>query len=111
MLTVCWLALAMLAAPAHRAGVADPAGAHRPRLHARRPVDIIARLMAAQLGERFGQQAIVEGKPGAGGTVGAAFVAKSEPDGYTLFLMASGHAASRRASTSRCPTTRSATSP
>lgn len=56
------------------------------------PVDIIARLMAAQLGERFGQQAIVEGKPGAGGTVGANFVAKSEPDGYTLFLMASGHA-------------------
>jgi tripartite-type tricarboxylate transporter receptor subunit TctC len=48
--------------------------------------------MAAQLGERFGQQAIVEGKPGAGGTVGANFVAKSEPDGYTLFLMASGHA-------------------
>jgi tripartite-type tricarboxylate transporter receptor subunit TctC len=56
------------------------------------PVDIIARLMAAQLGERFGQQAIVEGKPGAGGTVGANFVAKAEPDGYTLFLMASGHA-------------------
>jgi tripartite-type tricarboxylate transporter receptor subunit TctC len=56
------------------------------------PVDIIARLMAAQFGERFGQQAIVEGKPGAGGTVGANFVAKSDPDGYTLFLMASGHA-------------------
>src|SRR5260370_10962251 len=56
------------------------------------PVDIIARLMAAQFGERFGQQAIVEGKPGAGGTVGANFVAKSEPDGYTLFLIASGHA-------------------
>lgn len=56
------------------------------------PVDIIARLMAAQMGDRFGQQAIVEGKPGAGGTVGANFVAKSEPDGYTLFLMASGHA-------------------
>lgn len=56
------------------------------------PVDIIARLMAAQLSERFGQPAIVEGKPGAGGTVGAAFVAKSDPDGYSLFLMASGHA-------------------
>ena len=56
------------------------------------PVDIIARLMAAQMGDRFGQQAIVEGKPGAGGTVGANFVARSEPDGYTLFLMASGHA-------------------
>lgn len=55
------------------------------------PVDIIARLIAAQFGERFGQQTIVEGKLGAGGTVGANFVAKREPDGYTLFLMASGH--------------------
>ena len=58
------------------------------------PVDIIARLIAAHFGEHFGQQAIVEGKPGAGGTVGANFVAKSEPDGYTLFLMASGHSTS-----------------
>jgi tripartite-type tricarboxylate transporter receptor subunit TctC len=56
------------------------------------PVDIIARLMASQLSERFGQPAVVEGKPGAGGTVGAGFIAKSEPDGYSLFLMASGHA-------------------
>lgn len=58
------------------------------------PVDILARLVAASFGERFGQQAIVEGKPGAGGTVGANFVAKSDPDGYTLFLMASGHSTS-----------------
>lgn len=58
------------------------------------PVDIIARLVAQAFGERFGQQALVEGKPGAGGTVGASFVAKSEPDGYSLFLMASGHSTS-----------------
>jgi tripartite-type tricarboxylate transporter receptor subunit TctC len=57
------------------------------------PVDALARLIAAQFPERFGQQAIVEGKPGAGGTLGANFVAKAEPDGYTLFLMASGHSA------------------
>jgi tripartite-type tricarboxylate transporter receptor subunit TctC len=57
------------------------------------PVDNLARLMAAQFSAHFGQQAIVEGKPGAGGTIGANFVAKSEPDGYTLFLMASGHSA------------------
>jgi tripartite-type tricarboxylate transporter receptor subunit TctC len=55
------------------------------------PVDLLARLMAAQFAERFGQQAVVEGKPGAGGTIGANFVAKAEPDGHTLFLMASGH--------------------
>lgn len=57
------------------------------------PVDALARLVAAQFSERFGQQAIVEGKPGAGGTLGAQFVARSEPDGHTLFLMASGHSA------------------
>lgn len=57
------------------------------------PVDALARLMAAQFADRFGQQAIVEGKPGAGGTLGANFVAKSDPDGYTLYLMASGHSA------------------
>lgn len=57
------------------------------------PVDLLARLVAAQFPERFGQQAIVEGKPGAGGTLGAGNVAQSAPDGYTLFLMASGHAA------------------
>ena len=58
------------------------------------PVDIIARLIAAYFSEQLGQQAIVEGKPGAGGTVGANHVAKSEPDGYTLFLMPSGHSTS-----------------
>lgn len=57
-------------------------------------VDITARLIAAQLAERLSQQVIVDGRPGAGGTNGAAIVAKSEPDGYTLFLMASGHATS-----------------
>jgi tripartite-type tricarboxylate transporter receptor subunit TctC len=44
--------------------------------------------------EALGQQVIVDGRPGAGGTTGAAIVAKSTPDGYTLFLMASGHATS-----------------
>lgn len=57
------------------------------------PVDALARLVAAQFSGRFGQQAIVEGKPGAGGTLGAAFVARSDPDGHTLFFMASGHSA------------------
>jgi tripartite-type tricarboxylate transporter receptor subunit TctC len=57
------------------------------------PVDSLARLVAAQFPDKFGQQAIVEGKPGAGGTLGANFVAKADPDGYTLFLMASGHSA------------------
>lgn len=57
-------------------------------------VDITARLLAAPMAEKLGQQMIVDGRPGAGGTVGAAIVARGEPDGYTLFLMASGHATS-----------------
>ena len=57
-------------------------------------VDITARLLAAHMTEALGQQVIVDGRPGAGGTTGASIVAKSDPDGYTLFLMASGHATS-----------------
>src|SRR5215203_960159 len=57
-------------------------------------VDITARLLAAHMTESLGQQVIVDGRPGAGGTTGASIVAKSEPDGYTLFLLASGHATS-----------------
>jgi tripartite-type tricarboxylate transporter receptor subunit TctC len=53
-------------------------------------VDITARTVQAALGEVLGQQVIVENRPGAGGTVGSAQVAKSPPDGYTLLLGSSG---------------------
>jgi tripartite-type tricarboxylate transporter receptor subunit TctC len=50
------------------------------------PVDTVARVIAAKLTERIGQSVIVENKPGAGSSIGAAAVAKSPPDGYTLYL-------------------------
>jgi len=48
--------------------------------------DIIARLIGAKLGEAWGQQFIIDNRPGAGGAVGADTVAKATPDGYTLLL-------------------------
>lgn len=50
--------------------------------------DIIARIVAQKLSERFGQNFLVENRGGAGGNVGAEAVAASEPDGYTLLLTA-----------------------
>ena len=48
--------------------------------------DIVARLLAPKLGEALGQQIVVENKTGAAGNVGAEYVAKSAPDGYTFLL-------------------------
>ena len=51
--------------------------------------DIMARIVGQQLTERYKQQAIVENRPGASGTIGTAFVAKSPPDGHTMMLVQS----------------------
>ena len=52
--------------------------------------DTFGRILAQKLGERIGQQVVVENRPGAGGTVGSALVAKAAPDGYTLVVADNG---------------------
>jgi tripartite-type tricarboxylate transporter receptor subunit TctC len=53
--------------------------------------DIVPRLVFEQLSSQLGQRIIVENRPGAGGTLGAADVAKSNPDGYTMLVNSSAH--------------------
>ncbi len=52
--------------------------------------DGVARLIAAELGARLGENLVVENKPGAGGNVAAQTVARAAPDGYTLLFLTSG---------------------
>jgi tripartite-type tricarboxylate transporter receptor subunit TctC len=49
--------------------------------------DVMARLLSPPLSERFGQQFIVENRPGAGGNIGTEAVVRALPDGYTLLMM------------------------
>ncbi len=56
--------------------------------------DIIPRIVFDQLGADLGQTIVVENRGGAGGTIGAAAVAKSDPDGYTILANSSAHAIS-----------------
>jgi tripartite-type tricarboxylate transporter receptor subunit TctC len=53
--------------------------------------DVPARLLAAKLSTSLGKQVFVENQPGAGGTIGANYVAKSAPDGHTILLIATPH--------------------
>lgn len=53
--------------------------------------DIVGRLIAQKVSEDWGEQIVVENRAGASGNIGAAFVAKSEPDGYTLLFTGPNH--------------------
>ncbi len=54
--------------------------------------DVVARVIAPELQKELGQSFVVENRAGASGTIGADMVAKSPPDGYTLFMGAGAHA-------------------
>ena len=59
-------------------------------------LDIPARRLAAELSIKLGQQVVVENRPGANGNIGSAYVAKSNPDGYTLMFSPPGPLATNR---------------
>jgi tripartite-type tricarboxylate transporter receptor subunit TctC len=55
-------------------------------------VDIVARTLGEELSHRWGEAVVVENRPGAGGIIASEVIAKAAPDGYTLILVAIGHA-------------------
>jgi tripartite-type tricarboxylate transporter receptor subunit TctC len=89
-LTLALTASALLAMPAQAAGYPDrniimivpfPAGG---------PSDVVARIMADGIGKHLGVTVVVENVGGAGGTLGTARAASSEPDGYTILAVSMG---------------------
>src|SRR5689334_18849785 len=56
------------------------------------PTDVVARTLGAAMGKTLGQTVIIENKLGAGGTIAANYVAKANPDGYTIFIHHNGMA-------------------
>jgi tripartite-type tricarboxylate transporter receptor subunit TctC len=55
-------------------------------------VDIVARTLGDELAKRWGQSVVVENRPGAGGVIAEQALAQAPPDGYTLIVVATGHA-------------------
>ena len=52
--------------------------------------DIVSRIIAQRMSEKFGQQVVVENRPGAAGSVGLEAVTRAPPDGYTLCFASTG---------------------
>src|SRR5882672_2664068 len=55
-------------------------------------VDIVGRTLGDELSKKWGQSVIIENRPGAGGAIATQALAKAPPDGYTLIVIATGHA-------------------
>ena len=96
MLTVLAFVLPSLVVSSHAAGQSAPAAYPTKPIRIivpftpGGPADMIARPIAQGLTERWGQQVIVDYRPGAGGNIGAEVLAKSPPDGYTLMVTTPG---------------------
>jgi len=86
------LPLAALALPGASRAEAWPAHALRLVVPypAGGPTDVVARALAAKMGEGLGQTIVVDNKPGGAGNIGSDIAAKAAPDGYTLVMAGSG---------------------
>ncbi|ARP94394.1 Bug family tripartite tricarboxylate transporter substrate binding protein [Bordetella genomosp. 13] len=83
--TVLAAALGTLSLPAHAEWPADKPISYVVPFTVGGSTDVVGRVLAQKLGERLHQSVVVENRPGAAGGIGAAYVAKATPDGYTLF--------------------------
>jgi tripartite-type tricarboxylate transporter receptor subunit TctC len=83
--------LGLAAAPAQAAGYPERPVKIIVPFAAGGPTDVMARLLAAKLSERLGQQFYIENLPGAGGNIGTANAAHATPDGYTILLASSSY--------------------
>jgi tripartite-type tricarboxylate transporter receptor subunit TctC len=96
---ICATAVILLAAPAS-AQRSDPGNYPTRSIRMVVPwtagsqTDSLARLVAPELSRTLGQQVVVDNRPGAGGTIGAAIVAVASPDGHTIMMQAAAHAVS-----------------
>jgi tripartite-type tricarboxylate transporter receptor subunit TctC len=93
-----WMAaLAVVLAMTAGAALAEPAFPSKP-VHIFVPyaaggaVDVLTRTLGEVVSKQWGQSVVVENRPGAGGVIASQAVATSAPDGYTLIVVASGHA-------------------
>ncbi len=93
--TVCSMLLAALLACAIAANAQDKYPSKPVQvvvaLAAATTADILARMYAEKLAERFGQPVVVQNRPGAGGSIAAQAVATAAPDGHTILMINSAH--------------------